>query len=86
MATAKQMAKFVAGVPEDAAVVVVVQRGGKFVFLSTDDMSNPADVGHEYPNWPETVWEGMHDAMSGIESPENDDGPLSEGSPMAGSA
>lgn len=75
MATIPEMAEFMAGLPEDARAVIVVQRRRHPLVLRTEKL----ELGVEWPNWPKAVWEGMTMALSGL--PDPDDGSGGENKP-----
>lgn len=54
----KRIGDFIAALPEDTRVVVVIQRGMSRTVLRTDEVSCGT-----HPCWTEAVWDGMTDAM-----------------------
>lgn len=66
MATIPEMATFMAGLPEDALAVLVVQRGKRPFVLRTEKL----ELGFEWPNWPRAVWEGLSIARGVMPDPD----------------
>ncbi len=54
MPTVREIAAFANGLPEDARVVLVVQRGPRHLILRTDSLETPGQ-----PSWPRAVWDGI---------------------------
>lgn len=81
MATISDLRDFVAGLPEDARAVLVVQRGTHPFVLRTDSLTLGKKLEKEkFPNWPRAVWEGMSQATGGMPlNPGDDDDTIDGG-------
>ena len=71
MATIPEMTEFMAGLPEDARAVLVVQRGRRPFVMRTEELSLGVELeADKWPNWPRAVWEGVSMAISGMPGPQ----------------
>lgn len=61
--TVQEIAKFAAGLPADAEVILVAQRGSRRNVMGTEFRSPD-------PNWPRAVWEGLSIAVGAIPDPD----------------